>query len=92
MKGLIALLAVLLALGVMFFFYASPACPPAGVTEAEIARIEAGVTSMLLPGSSFPPEARFSLWRSSLLRSSFTAILLTRSASITKNSSRQGDQ
>jgi len=43
MKGLIALLAVLLALGVMFFFYASPTTSPAEMTVAEIAQIEATV-------------------------------------------------
>jgi ketosteroid isomerase-like protein len=43
MKGLIAGLAVLLVLGVAFFFYSSPAPPPAEMTEAEIAQIEADV-------------------------------------------------
>jgi len=41
MKGLVALLAALLALGFMFFFYASPTSEPAEMTEADIAQIEA---------------------------------------------------
>lgn len=45
MKGLIAGLVTLAALGVLFFFYtAEKAPPPAEITEAEIAQIEAEAT------------------------------------------------
>ena len=43
MKGLIAALVVLLAVGVFFFYRASPTSAPAEMTEAEIAQIEAEV-------------------------------------------------
>jgi ketosteroid isomerase-like protein len=44
MKGLIAGLVALLAIGVLFFFlYAFPATPPPEMTDAEIAQIEAAV-------------------------------------------------
>jgi hypothetical protein len=50
MKGIIALLAVLLALGVMFFFYASPTSEPAEMTKSEIAQIEAEVREAMEVG------------------------------------------
>jgi ketosteroid isomerase-like protein len=43
MKGLIALLALLVVLGVAFLLYRSPAGPPAGMTEAERAERETQV-------------------------------------------------
>jgi len=43
MKGLIAVLGLLLVLGVGFFLYSSPTAPSAEMTEAEIAQIEAEV-------------------------------------------------
>jgi len=46
MKGLIAGLGVLLVLGVGFFLYSSPTAPPAEMTEAEIAQIEAEVSAI----------------------------------------------
>jgi ketosteroid isomerase-like protein len=41
MKGLIAVLGLLVVLGVAFFLYGSPAGPPAEMTEAEMAQAEA---------------------------------------------------
>jgi hypothetical protein len=46
MKGLIAALALLVVLGVGFFLYSSPAAPPAEMTEAEVAQIEAEVSAV----------------------------------------------
>ena len=43
MKGLVAGLVALVAIGVLFFFYAFPTAPPAEMTEAEIAQLEAEV-------------------------------------------------
>jgi len=48
MKGLIAGLGVLMALGLLFFFYtAEKAGPPPEMAEAEIAQIEAGVLASM---------------------------------------------
>jgi hypothetical protein len=46
MKGLIAVFAALAVLGLAFFLYRSPAGPPAEMTEAEIAQIEADVMAV----------------------------------------------
>jgi hypothetical protein len=43
MKALLAVLAVLVVLGAGFLLYSSPTAPPAEMTEAEIAQIEAEV-------------------------------------------------
>ena len=46
MKGLIAGLAALLVIGVGFFLYSSPSAPPAEMTDAEIAQIEAAAKAV----------------------------------------------
>ena len=46
MKALLAGIALLVVLGVGFLLYSSPAAPPAEMTQAEIAQIEAAVTAV----------------------------------------------
>jgi hypothetical protein len=43
MKAIVAVLAALVALGALFYFYTAPTTAPAEMTEAEIAQIEAEV-------------------------------------------------
>jgi len=47
MKAVAAGLAALVVMGVLFFLWASPTAPPAEMTEAEIAQIEAEVNQVL---------------------------------------------
>ena len=46
MKALIAAAALLVVLGVAFLLYSSPTAPPAEMTDAEIAQIEAAVAAV----------------------------------------------
>lgn len=68
MKGLAAVLALLLALGVFFLLYRS-APPPADMTEAESAQIEAAVLEVadqsLMAWNALDPEALAPLYDSS---------------------------
>jgi ketosteroid isomerase-like protein len=47
MKGLIAVLVVLLAIGVLFFYSSGPPSAPAEMSEAEIAQVEAEVAQTI---------------------------------------------
>jgi ketosteroid isomerase-like protein len=77
MKAVVAILAALVCLGVLFWFYTAPKAPPAEMTEAEIAQIEAEVLKAtndmmtawnaedgLTGGSYFDSETLNVLWGS----------------------------